>query len=560
MSASQQRDPALIAQQPLVTQTFLAPSAIEWLLICFAQDRQLFNEARSLIASHHFKPIEAPLRLAYDAMCISIDRYGGVTYETLAELVNSMVIQNQSIVLTEIQVQIIFRRDEGGLLWQICNPTGIGNEATNRAFARDLLRRFAHERTIVEPLRRVMNPSFNQGVPENLNEFLDVINAQQSRLSTLSSIPRFDLTPQIGSVITASSTFLKTGTPFVDEPLAGMRIGDANGIIGPTGGGKTTLAVHLAVSIAKQNWVESQITGRPPKRVVFITAEESALKLRSRIWSAFFHIPRSKLETMTDWNTLTRPGALDHYERQFQLNQEHQLSEIERYQLYAPQLANCFEVFDLSGSDEFPDAGNGYIPEIVSYLSRVEFPISSVFIDYAGIFCERYMRANGMDEKGYRYLLKTFGDQCRSEISARFACTTWILHQLKGALGKSSPTKLMHHSDAGESADFANNLVVCGCLGVACPFTGCRMLHWSKVRYRPNDKIPPTTLKIDDQFAIMHDVSRIYTIEGGQFISQEDRNQIRGVEGAQRRMPVGGPESPIRNTSEPLSPSNRSDF
>ena len=560
MSASQPRDPAIISQQPLATQAFLAPTAIEWLLVCFAHDRQLFAEARDLIASHHFKPHETPLRLLYDALCLSFDQYGGATYETLADIVSNMIQQNQTIVLTEMQQEIIFRRDDQGLIWQVCNPTGISDEAANQSFARDLLRRFANERTIVEPLRRVMNPGFNQGVPDNLHEFLDVIKTQQARLSTLSAIPEFELVPAIGAPLVQSNQFLKTGVSFIDETIGGMRIGDANGIIGPTGGGKTTLAVHMAVEIAKQCWVESVLTGKPPKIVVFITAEEQGIKLRPRIWSSFFRIPREKLETMTDFSRFTTPGNLAQYERELQSNQEYQLSEMERYQLYGPQLASCLKVLDLSGSDEFPTAGTGYVPEIVSYLSRYSHSIAAVFIDYAGIFCERYMAAQGMDEKNYRYLLKTFGDRCRQEISAQFGCTTWVLHQLKGSMGKSSPSKLMHHSDAGESADFANNMVVCCCLGVADTYTGCRRLNFSKVRYMASANITPPTLRINDQFAIMEDVTRLFTISpSGQFLTMEDRNQIRGMEGVeQRQLPTGGP-SGMRDTSTPLNASQQVD-
>lgn len=556
MLASQLQDPALIAQQPLATQAFLAPSAIEWLLICFAQDPQLFSEARELIGSHHFKPHEGPLRLMYDALCISIDRYQGVTYEILADLAGGMLQQNQSLVLTEAQIGIIFRRDEHGLIWQICNPTGVSDAIANRNFARELLRRFAHERTIVEPLRRVMNPGFNQGVPENLHTFLDVINLQQARLSTLNLIPEFNLAPAIGTPLTAANIFRKTGVPYIDEPLGGQRVGDANGLIGPTGGGKTTTAIHMATTIAQQCWAESQLTGEKPRIVVFITAEEPGIKLRSRFWSSFLRIPRAKLDTLTDWGAFTTQENLAPYEMQMQAQQEYKLSEIERYHLFAPAMQKCLKVLDLSGSDDFPEAGNGFVPEIVSYLARYHDIIDTVFLDYAGIFCERYMAAKGMDEGKYRYLLKTFGDRCRKDISERFGCTTWILHQLKGSMGKASPTKLMHHSDAGESADFANNLVICGCLGVEDKATGCRRLNWSKVRYRPNDKITPPTLRINDDFAIMEDVSRLFTVgESGQFMSVDERNQIRGMESSERHIPIGGPVG-LRDTSLPINPSN----
>lgn len=562
MSASQQQpsDPAIIAQRPLPTQAFMPPSAIEWLLICFAQDQQLFREARELIAEHHFKQNETPLRVMYEALCISTDRYGGATYETLSAIVSDMLAQNQGLMLTDVQRQIIFRPDEHGLIYQICNPTGVETEATNRNFSRDLLRRFAHERTVVEPLRRVMNPGFNQGVPENLTDFLSLVTRQQARLATLNSIPEANLTPTIGSPIVSSNVFTKTGVSFIDSILGGQRVGDANGIIGPTGGGKTTLAVHMAVAGAKQAWADAQNTNTEPGLVIFITAEEAAIKLRPRIWSAFFQIKRAKLDTMTSWNDLSQPGRLEPYELAAQAGQPNPLSEIERYQVYSPQLNACLRVLDLSGSDEHPNAGFGYVDEITSYLARYQQPIRAVYLDYAGIFCERYMQAKGLDEKNYRYLLKTFGDRCRQDISARFGCTTWILHQLKGAVGTAKPTKLMHHSEAGESADFANNLTVCMCLGTVDPFTGCRRLNPSKVRYLPGEKITPPTLRINDDFAIMEDVTRLFIpSDTGQFLTPQDSHAIRATEGLEQRVHTGGPQG-MRDMNTPLNPAQSAEL
>lgn len=563
MSTERTQDPALFAQQPLGTQSGLEPSAIEWMLIAFAQDLQLFAEARTLIAPHHFKHPEGPLRLAYEAMCVSLDRYNGLTFETVSDIATQMLQGNQSIILNHAQQQIIFAPNHTGLLYQICNPEGIDFCATNRSLARDLLQRFAHERTIVEPLRRVMNPGFNSGIPENLGDFLEVINNQQARLSTLQTIPEVSVAPELGSTLVQSNVFHATGIPFIDEVLGGQREGDCNGLIGPTGGGKTTLAIQMAVAAAKQCWAEAQATGEPPKIVVFISAEEAAHKLRPRIWSAFFNIPREKLETMQDWSVLTAPGQLDSYEMQMQHDQEHKLSESERYQLNAPQLSQCFKLVDLSGSDEFPEAGNGYIPEIVSYLSRYQQRIHSVYIDYAGLMCERYMATtNQTDSYAYRRLLKNFGDACRKQISERFRCTTWVLHQLKGDAGNSSPFKLMHHTDASESKDFAVNMAICGCLSVVDPHSGCRRFNWSKVRYKPGEAVPPITLRIHSKFAFMEDVTRLFVIDEGsrQFVSASDANAVHGTDNLSRRQTQMAGPAGMRNTDEPLDPSQRADF
>jgi len=536
------QDPALWAQRPTATHAYIEPTAIEWMLVCFAYDKQLFDEARNLVQPYHFTAREAPLRLVYEAMCISQDQYSGITYHTLSQTAEQLLNQSQETVFTDSQLHTIFRQDAQGLIWQICAPTGVEMNATNTNYARELLRKFAQERTVVSPLRTLLNPSVNDGVPENLSGFLDVINQQQAKLSTFNRVPEVDVAPAIGSPLIQSSVFRKTGVTFIDNILQGQRDGDCNGLIGPTGGGKTTLAIHMAVAAAKQCWAEAQLSGEPPGVSVFVSAEEAAIKLRPRIWSAFFNIPREKLETMENWDQLTTPGHLASYELRMQVEQEIKLSELERYQLYSPQLSQCFKLHDLSGSDEFPDAGNGYVDEIVSNLSRCLQPIRSVFIDYAGILCERYLAAIGTDDPSrYRYLLKTFGDRCRKEIAERFGCTVWVLHQVKGEAGTAKPSKLIHHSEAGESKDFATNMAVCGCLGVADPATGCRRLNFSKVRYRPNESITPPTLRIDDRFAVMRDVTSQFSLaEGGQqFITAADQQQVHAVDTSHRTAQQG---------------------
>lgn len=543
-SANTQFDPAIIAQRPQQVQAYLEPSAVEWLLICFANDRQLFAEARTLIQPHHFTPTELPLRLMFEAMCRSHDQYDGMTYETVSAISQEILAANPSMLLTELQQEIVFRPDTQGLIFQLCQPVPEATDPVNKAFARDLLSRFARERTVLAPLRRVLNPSMNHGVPQNLNEFLDVIALQNARLSTVSAMPRADLTPDVGSQLVAASVTVPTGVPFIDEAFGGQRVGDCNGILGPTGGGKTTLAVHMAVASAKQAWAEAASTNTETKLTVFITAEQSAMQLRPRFWSAFYQIPRKKLDDLQDWNTLTQPGNLDPYELKMQERQEYKLSEIERYTANAPQMRESLVLLDLSGSEEFPNAGRGYIDEIVAYLTRLEKQIRTVFIDYAGIFCERYMWAKGMDDASYRYLLKTFGDQCRQRICAKFNCTTWVLHQLRGAVNKSKPDKLMHHSEAGESADFANNMAICGCLGTADPVTGCRRLNWSKTRHTAVNAVVAPTLRIHDEFALMEDVTGRFTISpSGSFLSPEDRAQVGGIDDLERHTPIGGQRS-----------------
>lgn len=553
MSGEQQfYDPALIAQRPQPTEAEIAPTAIEWMLVCSAHNRAFFDDARGLIQEVHFLPNEEPLKYLWRALCKVVPDYGGATYDNLRLTYEQILREDPNVTLSPSMTQIIFQPNPNGLLWSVANPGDGVTANANIQTARALLRKFAYERSIVAPMRRLLQPGFAGGIPSDLGNFLKAIEHQQNKITTVNTLPLANVAPDMTQPLQQAFVFKQTGVSFVDEPLGGQRVGDACGLLGPTGGGKTTLAAHMAVNSARQCWSDTN-HGAPAEASVFITVEEEAAKLLPRIWSSAFMIPREKLETMTNFNVLTTQQNIQEYERrlaQSNINNGECLSETERFACGMVWLKRHFILLDLSGSDMNPNAGYGYIDEIVSYLTRLQqehqIGFRNVFLDYAGLLVERHMAAQGINnnDRAYRNLLKSFGDEFRRKVSERFKTTSWILHQLKGELGTANPTKLMHHSDAGESKDFAVNLAVCGCLGTADPNTGCRRLNWSKVRFRPNERITPATLRIHEQFALMEDVGSLYMVDesGRQFISRDEAQEIGGMQNAtQRRAAMTGP-------------------
>lgn len=571
MDWEQPRDPALLAQRPQPTEAEITPSAVEWMFVCFSHDRSFFDDARGLIQEVHFLPHEESLKYLWRVLCLVIPQYGGVTYEGLRFTYEQILQQDPNMTLNQRQLEIIFHYGAEGLLYSVANPPPGMISAPNVAMARSLFRKFLMERSVIQPLRRVLQPGFAGGVPSNLGSFLQVVEQQHARLSALDSLPVASVVPDMTQPIRPAFDFKLTGTSYIDEPLGGQRVGDANGLIGPTGGGKTTLALHAAVNTAKQCWTDF-ILGKPKEVSVFVTVEEPKNKLLPRVWSSAFLIPREKLETMTDFGALTTQANIQDYERRLaqsaNLGNGECLSETDRFKAGLCWLPQHFILLDLSGSEEHPTAGYGYIDEIASYLSRLQDQLQvgfrSVYLDYAGLLIERHMEGIGQanNDRVFRSLLRSFGDQFKRKISERFQTTSWLLHQLKGEMGTANPTKLMHHSDAAESKDFAVNMAVCGCLGTADPQTGCRRLNWSKVRYRAGERIMPSMLRVHEQFALMEDVSSLYTIDesGNQFVTREDMREIGGLQSTQqRRAPMTGSPPVLRDTSQPVQQSGAVD-
>jgi len=300
----------------------------------------------------------------------------------------------------------------------------------------------------------------------------------------------------------------------------------------------TTLALDMALQACKQSLIESLETGKPPAQVIFLTAEESAEKLRPRLWSNWFNIPRDFLERNADWEEYSRPGALKPYELQMYQGSPAQFSEVERYNMFAEQLSKTLVLLDISGNTMFPDAGNFGLKEITSLVVRAvdEYGIAprAVFVDYAGLIVERQLTSSRDPAKDLQFKLKRFADEFRKDIIEKVSSTGWLLHQLKGEAAEFSPTKELTMADAGSCKDFAVNMAVCMMLGVPDPHTGCRILHMPKTRYRgPNMDTQPhkVLLQIHNQFSRMVDVSTEFSVDAAtrQFLPVNELRSIGGM-------------------------------
>ena len=509
-----QSSPAQLANRQISTRVGIQPAAVEWLLICCGNDDQLFKDTRKLIQPENFTVHEIPLRIAYQAMIHDADNYNGFTFQTLSSTAQEILRSDESLLLTAHQHTLLFADGPGGILKQIADPQGVEFSGPNISYARTILVKFAEERLVHQPLLDYLNPNrHGQGhIPDQLEDFLSSVQTVRSNLVTANQVPRVVIAPEFGTPVEASHIYRPTGVEFIDETLGGFCDGDCNGLIGPTGGGKTTLAINLATSAAEQAWTDTEETGEDAGVSIYITAEENASRLLPRIYANFFQIERERVELILreGWHHMSRPGELLDYETKMQHDQEDKLSEFERYESKRDALNRHMELLDLSGSAQYPDAGFGFIGECVSYISRMERPIRSVAIDYAGLLIDNHIEMNNLHDDKYRKLLGRFGQMCRQQIAEQFGCSVLVLHQLKGDASTWNPTKLIAHTDAEGCKSFAVNMASCMCLGTEDPRTKVRRLNISKSRHKTS--LQPLTLRIHDQFAYMENVTGDYVI------------------------------------------------
>lgn len=537
-----------LAGRVVPTTAKISKPELDVLFMCAAQRRDFYLELARDIDSHLFS---AEGELAFEVLWLVLGyiytETDTVTPASFAAMVGR-VVQTRGAAENNFLENVLLGR--GGYHEILFVIPVTSNDID---IARSVARRFLLERRVETPLRRVLS-SAGANSPADLQAILETANRDAAKITSMGDLPIVAVADAFGSTIEPAAVFESTGLGWLDRRINGQVRGTCNAILGPTGGGKTTFAISKAVGSARQAWIEAQQLRAAgvqavPELVVLVTSEESADLLKPRLQSAAFSIPRQTLEQLTDWRQLSSAlSGLREYERDLTEAQRYGplgavggipqidvLSERERYELHSDWFNQCCVVIDLSGSAEHPNAGSGFIPEIATILERLcesrGQRIREVIIDWAGAVCERYIQTNSklrMDDM--RHLLNAFGDECKRRIAINFNCVVWVTHQLKAALGKAMPSKLMHHSEAAESAGFAVHMATVGCLGTEDKRTGVRMLNFSKTRLVPYIATRPTCLAIHPLFCEMIDVTDTYTIDNnnGQIVSSREARQIGG--------------------------------
>lgn len=505
----------------------------------------IYSEACVHLHPQYFDGSEVQYAVFWAAYRDLRNSYTNVSYDMVANEINRRVAG--SGMLTDDAIYQLIRQDEQGLVYSsMCRPLPY---ELPQDHARDLLRRFLHERSVARPIARVLSHNRGNSYPRELMQILDQAQQQSLRIEGIRSMPVGGLMPQRGAALPPPMQFTPTGLSFIDSYIKGQRAGDCNGLLGVFGSGKTSMGSQLAMENAQNYYNKHLQTGETPGLSIFLSYEEPQSKVEKRLWAYAARIRRDKLESMENWDVLTGPNNIEPYERQLSSAGADGViyCEQERWDIAMQWYNKCFRLFDMSGSEDFPGVGAGYVSEAAAMLTRLsetlQQPIRSVTIDYAGLVCRRYMQANNIGEERTRYYLSGIGDQIRREIAEKHQCTVWLLHQFNGDQNKRSATTLLHHSDAAESKAFAENLAVCGCLGVEDKATGCRLLNWSKVRYYQDRSQSAPTLQIDGRFGCMVDVSSRFVPDerSGSFVDPSARQALEGESDAPRRPrgPVG---------------------
>lgn len=307
-----------------------------------------------------------------------------------------------------------------------------------------------------------------------------------------------------------------TGLDFLDKYMAGGAAPkEVYGLMAPYGTCKTTIAVMLWCLAAKQSYEETfrdEWNGK--KGLSFLVTYEASLapeiQHRALMYAATVH--RSSLETMgydgLDALRNDPDDPLPYEKKKFALEVGEGLFEPERKRvdMIIPVLNNHTVCLDFTGADaDFPTSGNGGVSEIVSRI-KLELRnrgadthyVKNVIIDYLGLMVDRDQTLDGPKRADNHLLYQQAIPKIQKEISTKFNCHSWVMHQLSGqANAMLSPTKTLHHTDAKGSKSFGENLnfaFVIGNLNLE------QLGQIACTKHRRAKRMPPSIIRVEGEF------------------------------------------------------------
>ncbi len=315
-------------------------------------------------------------------------------------------------------------------------------------------------------------------VPVDLPSIMAAISDESDRIEGMTA-DEVKVAFPLGWDKKASLNVWSTGLSFYDFFLGGGQAnGEVYGLMGPFGSCKTTQACQIVVEGAKHFY---QTTMRPGydgrKTLSFIVSYEARLQeMRNRTLGYAAKIRRETLEAMEDAESdLSRRGEIKDYEERIYADVIRNQGiaavdgEYERAMANIGVLNDHMVLIDMTGH-ETKGVGNGGVDEIARMIThelrkRGNARCGVVIVDYVGAMVKRYMDAHDISSDQLRHHVSGTPLRAKHKLADAFNCPVWLLHQFNGDANSRSPAVLLHHTDAAEAKNFAENLDFCFCVG-----------------------------------------------------------------------------------------------
>jgi len=508
--------------------TQFTSAMIEAMLVRLLRTPAAFQEAAGLLRVEHFQlPDEQHYALLWKSALDVFNRYGSLTFSSIADTVMKTASE-----LTGFPEQLLFELlaegERPGLL--VYAFYGVKVAELEIGITREYVRQFLRERYVYAPLAASLA---NGNTPE-LPELLAEASARYQHILQVDKFPVQSALPDNWTEQSIQRFVESTGVPFFDVFMeGGAAPGDVNGLLGPMGVGKTTMAVTLAVGsgrvqLAKRDAQKSAGQPLTPFKIVYVVTYEQPLSdiqilLRANAASiltrrlAEVSRPAEQLSSCLrgDYQPYERAIHADRFGTDAQSTV--QAGEYERLMEQQTLLRDIIQIIDLSGVTRESRTGDGFIEEVAALIEldqqrRGNPGVANVIIDYVLLAVNRWLAKESLDEtKHKRHAVASYVDRCRLIVAGKFNTPVWLLHQLNNEGNKGDPTRVTSHTQAAESSAFAAPLTYCACLGTKDKGSSCTLLNFSKTR-RSAGLPEPKILYINGAMARMEDGGKKFAI------------------------------------------------
>lgn len=483
----------------------------------FIRYNSLLDEALRLdVEAAHFNGTgEYVFSVLFGVMRSGFEQYGSVTKE-IAETTLRAWIANQTIALGPQDTMFLLGSEDGpgfiAATFDEPKPPSDGQRADKRFFE-TLLRRFLQVRLVKQSLQTRLNSGLAGSAPANISDLLGRFHKVSQRVEYVGqSVSNAAMMPSFGEPIALPPPAIPVGLPWLDQYVGGIRTGDVIGVLGPYGGGKSTIMSVAAVRIAQHFYLNGE-----NKLSVFVGYEDGGEKWNHMFWSAAARIERALFTRGAEfWAGFSDRANPKEYDRELPENRNGDIvfGERERWESALVWLNRHFVYLDFSCNSETGGLGAGGVPEITQALQRLAeergMEIGFVAVDYAGLLVERTMGVKSTDLKDIIRPIKKVPDDLRTQIAVPTGATIMLAHQLAQGDIKGRPVyKYVGHADASGSKSFAENVHACMGINHRDHSTNVSTIYWSKIRAN----LPATPyglIKMDDHVVDVHLVNDDY--------------------------------------------------
>jgi len=298
----------------------------------------------------------------------------------------------------------------------------------------------------------------------------------------------------------STATSLPTGIAFLDQSLGDGPCGQGlYGILGPTGVGKTTLGVQIAVNGARR-----LAAAGAHGLWVFVSMEERPRHIQERAYSYAAAIPLESMRSVSSPDDLHGSGSDLEYEqrRATELRSWFPQGGSERERFCAAQRLFRDHLRIVDGQRVYYSMGvvPSLLEQAVMAFERAD--IAGIVIDKIEIAAGLHREARQLHAAEESRVIAQAVRECRTMLSRVFDCPVWLLHALDGDALTWGPAARQDHTYAMGCRQMAEYLNACFVFGTRDYASHRCLLHCTKGP-TPDGGGLPAVLRYDPDFAML---------------------------------------------------------